>query len=98
MLPCEQISFLYLKLSIVDNRTDVINPTKGFQVVSVTVSFALNLFRFEILWRTKIACPVCTGFDYKKVKSSCEVSLINMQFLCNGSTQSETVWLGESRV
>lgn len=35
----------------------------------------LSLARFEILWRTKFACPVCTVFDYTKVKSSCEVKL-----------------------
>ena len=31
------------------------------------------LLRFEMLWRTKFACPVCSVFDFTGVTSSCEV-------------------------
>ena len=42
---------------------------------SCFINRPFSLARFEIMWRTKLACPICTAFDYTKVKSSCEVSL-----------------------
>ncbi|XP_078343658.1 endosome/lysosome-associated apoptosis and autophagy regulator family member 2-like isoform X2 [Oculina patagonica] len=39
--------------------------------------------RFEILWRTKIACPICTALDYTQVKSSCESGKKTVTYMWN---------------
>ena len=39
----------------------------------ITILSIFFLLRFEMLWRTKFACPICRSFDYTGVTSSCEV-------------------------
>ncbi|KAJ7370828.1 hypothetical protein OS493_029371 [Desmophyllum pertusum] len=39
--------------------------------------------RFEILWRTKFACPICTAFDYSRVRSSCESGKKTITYMWN---------------
>ena len=46
---------------------------KGTQRKKTILSIFVFLLRFEMLWRTKFACPICSKFDYTGVTSSCEV-------------------------
>lgn len=46
---------------------------KGTQRKKTILSIFVFLLRFEMLWRTKFACPICSKSDYTGVTSSCEV-------------------------